>query len=153
MKAQLYLPQYPGRVFTAVVATTSSAIDVNSRTLLVEMHVENSDASLQPGTYAQVHFMLPSDPNVLRIPASALLFREHGLEVAVVGPEDKIALKPVTLGRNLDAEVEVLKGLTLSDRVVDSPPSSLESGDIVRVAGEPAKDKEEPNLATNQSER
>ena len=142
MKARLYLPQYPDRVFTALVATTSSAIDVSSRTLLVEMHVENPDGSLQPGTYAEVHFMLPSEPNVLRIPASALLFREHGLEVAVVGPEGKIALKPVTLGRNLGAEVEVLHGLALSDRVVDSPAGSLASGDIVRVAGEPATDKE-----------
>jgi RND family efflux transporter MFP subunit len=147
MKAQLYLPQYPDRVFTALVATTSGAIDRSSRTLLVEMTAENPDGALQPGTYAEVHFMLPSDPNVLRIPASALLFRQHGLEVAVVGPEGKIALKPVTLGRNLGAEVEVMKGLALSDSVVDSPSGSLESGDIVRVAGEPAIDKDGVKLS------
>jgi RND family efflux transporter MFP subunit len=146
MKAQLYLPQYPDRVFTALVATTSGAIDRSSRTLLVEMNAENPDGALQPGTYAEVHFMLPSDPNVLQIPASALLFRKHGLEVAVVGLEGKITLKPVTLGRNLGAEVEVLKGLALSDNVVDSPSASLESGDIVRVAGEPAIDKDEAEL-------
>jgi multidrug efflux pump subunit AcrA (membrane-fusion protein) len=146
MKAELHLPQYPDKVFAAVVATTSSAINVNSRTLLVEMHAENADGLLQPGTFAQVHFSLPSDPNVLRIPTGALLFRQHGLEVAVVGPDNKIELKRVTLGRNLGADVEVLHGLSRSDRVVDSPPDALGSGDVVRIAGEPAADKEEAEL-------
>jgi RND family efflux transporter MFP subunit len=146
MKAELHLPQYPDRVFAAVVATTSSAINVNSRTLLVEMHAENADGLLQPGTFAQVHFSLPSDPNVLRIPTGALLFRQHGLEVAVVGPDNKIELKRVTLGRNLGADVEVLHGLSRSDRVVDTPPDALASGDIVRIAGKPAAGKEEAEL-------
>ena len=135
MKAQLHLPQYPDRVFTATVTNTSSAIDVTSRTLLVEMHAENPDGLLQPGTFAEVHWNLPSNPNLIRIPTSALLFRQHGLEVAVVGPEDKVVLKRVTLGRNLDTDVEVLQGLSPSDRVVDSPPDALASGDVVRIAG------------------
>jgi RND family efflux transporter MFP subunit len=146
MNAELHLPQYPDRVFAAVVATTSSAINVNSRTLLVEMHAENADGLLQPGTFAQVHFSLPSDPNVLRIPTGALLFRQHGLEVAVVGPDNKIELKRVNLGRNLGADVEVLHGLSRSDRVVDAPPDALASGDTVRIAGEPAVGKEETEL-------
>jgi RND family efflux transporter MFP subunit len=136
MKAQLHLPQYPDRVFTATVTNTSSAIDVTSRTLLVEMQAENPDGLLQPGTFAEVHWNLPSDPNVIRIPTSALLFRQHGLEVAVVGPDDKVSLKPVSLGRNLDTDVEVLQGLSASDRVVDSPPDALASGDVVRIAGD-----------------
>jgi RND family efflux transporter MFP subunit len=137
MKAQLHLLQYPDRVFPAIVTNTSDAINVASRTLRVEMHAENPDGLLQPGTFAEVHWNLPSNPKLIRIPSSALLFRQHGLEVAVVGPEDKIALKHVTLGRNLDTEVEVLQGLSPSDRVVDSPPDSLASGDTVRIAGEP----------------
>jgi RND family efflux transporter MFP subunit len=143
MKAQLHLPQYPDKVFTATVTNTSSAIDVTSRTLLVEMHAENPDGLLQPGSFAEVHWSLPGNPHLVRIPTSALLFREHGLQVAVVGPEDKIALKHVTLGRNLDAEVEVLQGLSPSDRVVDSPPDALASGDVVRIAGNAAPDEEE----------
>ena len=79
---------------------------------------------------------MPTNPNVVRIPTSALIFRERGLEVATVGPGNKIELKPITLGRNLGTEVEVLKGLTASDRVVNSPPDSLAAGDVVRVAGE-----------------
>ena len=79
---------------------------------------------MQPGAYAQVGFELPTDPNVARIPTSALIFRERGTEVATIRPDDTIELKPITLGRNLGTEVELLSGLTTSDRLVDSPPNS-----------------------------
>ena len=62
------------------------------------------------------------------------------MEVAIIGPDDKIELKPVKLGRNLGTEVEVVKGLTASDRLVNSPPDSLSTGDKVRIAGQPAAD-------------
>jgi RND family efflux transporter MFP subunit len=145
-KAQLQLPQYPDKIFTATVTNTSNAIDVTSRTLLVEMHAENPDGQLQPGTFAEVHWSLPSDPHVIRVPTSALLFRQHGLEVAVIGPEDKVSLKAVTLGRNLDTEVEVLQGLSASDRVIDSPPDALANGDVVRIAGNQTPGNDETAL-------
>jgi hypothetical protein len=72
----------------------------------------------------------------VQVPTSALIFREHGMEVATIGAGNKIELKLITLGRNLGTEVEVLKGLTLSDRVVSSPPDSLADGDTVRIAGQ-----------------
>jgi len=72
---------------------------------------------------------------VVRIPTSALVFRERGMEVAIVGPGDRIEIKPITIGRNLGTEVEVLTGLALSERLVNSPPDSLSTGDLVRVAG------------------
>jgi RND family efflux transporter MFP subunit len=136
LTAELHLPQYPEKTFKAAVATTSSAINTSARTLLVELHADNPDSLLQPGAYAQVDFELPSNPNVMQVPTSALIFREHGMEVATIGAGDKIELKPVTLGRNLGTEVEVVKGLTLSDRVVNSPPDSLADGDTVRIAGQ-----------------
>jgi RND family efflux transporter MFP subunit len=136
LTANLHLPQYPNKTFKATVATTSSAINMSARTLLVELHAKNPDGELQPGAYAQVDFELPSNPNVVHIPTSALVFRERGMEVATVGPNDKIELKPVTIGRNLGTEVEVLTGLTLSDRLVNSPPDSLATGDTVRIAGQ-----------------
>jgi RND family efflux transporter MFP subunit len=136
LTAELHLPQYPEKTFKAAVATTSSAINTSARTLLVELHADNPDGLLQPGAYAQVDFELPSNPNVVQVPTSALIFREHGMEVAIIGAGDKIELKPVTLGRNLGTEVEVVKGLTLSDRVVNSPPDSLADGDTVRIAGQ-----------------
>jgi RND family efflux transporter MFP subunit len=139
LTAELHLPQYPDKTFKATVATTSSAINTTARTLLVELHADNPDSELQPGAYAQVDFELPSDPNIVRIPTSALVFREHGMEVATIGADDTIALKPIKLGRNLGTEVEVVQGLTLSDRLVNSPPDSLASGDKVRVTGAPAE--------------
>jgi RND family efflux transporter MFP subunit len=136
LAAVLHLPQYPDKTFRATVATTSNAINPSARTLLVELHADNPDAALQPGAYAQVDFELPGNPDVVRVPTSALIFREHGMEVATVGVDDKIELKPVTIGRNLGTEVEVIKGLTLTDRVVNSPPDSLANGDVVHIAGQ-----------------
>jgi RND family efflux transporter MFP subunit len=137
LTAELHLPQYPDKTFKATVATTSNAINTNARTLLVELHADNPDGELQPGAYAQVDFELPSNPNVVRIPTSAMIFRERGMEVATIGPGDTVELKPITLGRNLGTEVEVVKGLTAADRVVNSPPDSLSAGDKVRIAGAP----------------
>ena len=139
LSADLHLPQYPDRTFKATIATTSSAINLNARTLLVELHADNPDSLLQPGAYAQVDFELPSNPNVLRVPTSALIFRENGMEVATIGHNDKVELKAVTLGRNLGTEVEVVKGLSAGDRVVNSPPDSLTAGDTVRIATQQSK--------------
>ena len=137
LKAELQLPQYPNKTFKATVATTSSSINTNARTLLVELHADNPDGELQPGAYAQVDFELPTDPNIVRIPTSALVFREQGMEVAAIDANSTIELRPIKLGRNLGTEVEVVQGLKLSDRLVNSPPDSLATGDKVRVAGAP----------------
>ncbi len=144
LTATLNLPQHPDTTFKATVATTSNAINESARTLLVELHAANPDGQLQPGAYAQVKFELPSNPHVVRLPTSALIFRENGMEVATIGADDKIEMKPITLGRNLGTEVEVLKGLTLSDRVVNSPPDSLTGGDTVRIAGQQSSTGGEP---------
>ena len=141
-EAELYLPQYPGRTFKATVATTANSINLQARTLLVELHADNLESLLQPGAYGQVVFRLPSNPDVVRIPTSALLFREQGLQVATLGPRDKIELKSVKLGRNLGEDVEVVSGLSASDRVVDSPPDSLASGDLVHVASDQTPDRD-----------
>jgi RND family efflux transporter MFP subunit len=151
LKAELQLPQYPNKTFDATVATTSSAINTNARTLLVELHADNPDGALQPGAYAQVAFEVPSDPNTVHVPTSALVFREQGMEVATISPDDTIQFKPVKLGRNLGTEVEVLTGLTLSDRVVNSPPDSLSTGDKVRIAGTPDKGNASERQTKNSS--
>lgn len=136
LPADLTLPQYPNRSFRATVATTASAINTAARTLLVELYADNADGLLQPGAYAQVDFKLPGNPDSLRLPTSALMFRENGMQVATIGPDGRVALKPVMLGRNLGTEVEVLRGLEAGDRVINSPPDSLADGDQVRVAGQ-----------------
>lgn len=140
LTAELRLPQYPGKVFTAKATTTTRSVNMSSRTLLVELQADNPDGLLQPGTYVEAQLNLPGDPNTMLIPSSAILFRQHGLEAAVVGDDDKITLKKISLGRNLGVQVEVTEGLTPSDRIVDSPPDSLGAGDVVRIAGRPAPD-------------
>jgi RND family efflux transporter MFP subunit len=138
LTAELRLPQYPGKVFTAKATTTSRSVNTSSRTLLVELQADNPDGVLQPGTYVEAQLNLPSDPSTTLIPASAILFRQDGLEVAVIGDDDKVTLKKISLGRNLGVQVEVTGGLMPTDPVVDSPPDSLGSGDVVRIAGRPA---------------
>jgi RND family efflux transporter MFP subunit len=135
MKASLSLPQYPDRSFPATVATTANAIDPASNTLLVELKADNPDGVLSPGTFANVHFDLPPQPDVVRIPTSALLFREGGLKVATVGADGKAEIRPIRAGRDLGTQIEVLGGLTPSDRVIDCPPDSLIAGEPVREAG------------------
>jgi RND family efflux transporter MFP subunit len=133
LTADLDLPQYPNRTFKATVATTSESINEAARTLLVELHADNTDNLLQPGTYAEVHFDLAPNPDTVRIPTSALVFREQGMQVAILGKDSRVGLRPVKLGRNLGTDVEVLSGLTPQDRVIESPPDSLSTGDLVRV--------------------
>jgi RND family efflux transporter MFP subunit len=133
LTAVLALPQYPDKTFKAVVATTSEAINKTSRTLLVELHADNTDKLLQPGTFAEVHFNLANNPSTIRIPTSALIFRENGVQVAVLDAGNKVELRSVKLGRNLGTEFEVLKGLAVSDTLINSPPDSLSSGEVVKV--------------------
>jgi RND family efflux transporter MFP subunit len=133
LTADLVLPQYPDKTFRAVVATTSEAINKTSRTLLVELHADNVDKLLQPGTFAEVHFNLANNPGAIRIPTSALVFREDGVQVAILGAGNKVELKSVKLGRNLGTEFEVLKGLSVTDTVINSPPDSLSEGEVVKV--------------------
>jgi RND family efflux transporter MFP subunit len=134
MKATLTQPQYPGQSFPAVLATTSNAVATESRTVLAELHADNAAGKLWPGTYAHVRFDLPPDQGVLRIPASALIFRAQGAELATLGPQDRIVMKPVSVGRNLGNEIEITSGIEPSDLVVSTPLDTLENGETVRVA-------------------
>ena len=136
LKADLRLSQYPDRTFEAELATTSNAIAQKSRSLLVELHCDNKDNLLQPGSFVEVHFKLPANAEVLRLPSTALIFRGLHPEVAIVGEDSKISLKPVEVGRDLGTEVEILSGLSLKDRVVKSPSNLVANGDLVKISGE-----------------
>jgi membrane fusion protein (multidrug efflux system) len=136
MKAALHVPGMPGKVFPATVNTTAAAINLASRTLLVELWAPNPLGELYPGTYADVYFKLPARPNAVEIPSSALIFQDHGLQVATIGPNDRVHLKNVTIGWDLGANVIVESGLSPTDKVIDSPPDALNEGDRVRVVGD-----------------
>jgi multidrug efflux pump subunit AcrA (membrane-fusion protein) len=134
MTATFTVPQFPGRTFTATLATTAQAVDTASGSLLVEFQIDNADGSLKPGEYAQVHFIVPNKPGTMVVPSSVLTFRDGGMFVATVNAKNHIVLKRVTIGRDLGTTVEVSDGLSRDDRVVDNPPDSLRNGDFVRVS-------------------
>ncbi|MGH6794416.1 MAG: efflux RND transporter periplasmic adaptor subunit [Methylocella sp.] len=136
LKATLQLPGMD-ETFQARVLTTSNAVSEQSRTVLVQLLADNPDGKLLPGAFTMVRFHIPSDPNVLRIPATALIFSPRGMEVAKVGEENKIVLSKVQLGRNLGTYVEVASGVSLSDRLIDSPQESIAPGETVRIFGAP----------------
>jgi RND family efflux transporter MFP subunit len=149
LKAELKLSQYPDRVFAADLATTSNAISQKARTLLVELHSDNKEGILQPGSFVEVHFKLPTNDSVLRVPTTALIFRSLYPEVAVVGADNKITLKRVEVGRDLGTDVEITSGISPADRIVKSPSDSIAAGDEVRIAGE--SDKPEHKVADQEN--
>jgi RND family efflux transporter MFP subunit len=133
LKASFEMPQYPGQQFDAVLVTMSHAMDANSRSMLVELQADNAEGKYFAGAYCQIHFQLPSDPNVVRVPATALVPGNQGMEVAVLGANNKVVLKPIRLGRDFGDSVEVVAGLSSADRVIDSPPETLQNGDPVQL--------------------
>lgn len=133
MKACLQLVEFPGRDFCGRVVRTADAIDISTRTLLTEVDVPNSSGTLLRGEYAQIHFDAKLSGQRLSVPNNALLFRPEGTMIAVVGPDSKIDLKKLTIGRDLGTSVEVLEGVTLQDAFVVNPPDSLEQGEKVNV--------------------
>jgi multidrug efflux pump subunit AcrA (membrane-fusion protein) len=128
--------QYPGRKFAAPVARNSGAIDPVSRTLRVEVDVDNRDGALLPGAYAQVHLALQNPAPALALPVSALLFRPHGVTVAVVDNTRKTSLRTVTIGRDFGTRMEVTTGLAASDRVIDNPGDAISAGEPVQIVSQ-----------------
>jgi RND family efflux transporter MFP subunit len=137
MVATFEMPQYPGVQFDATLSHISKSINSSSHSMQVELQADNSDGNFFGGAYCNVHFKIPSDPNRLRIPSTALLVGNKGTQVAVLDASNKVVLKNVELGRDFGDSVEVLAGLTSSDRVVDNPPETLADGDAVQVAAAP----------------
>jgi multidrug efflux system membrane fusion protein len=138
MTATLTVPERPGVKFSAKLVDTDDAINPTSGTLLVQLAVDNQNGLLIPGEYTEVHFALPTSSTALSIPASSLIFRQHGLQVAVVGNDNRAVLKPVSIATDLGTHVEIASGLNPTDRVIDNPPDSLATGDEVRLQGNPA---------------
>ena len=136
--ADLTLQEFPGRRFQGKLVRTAEAIDQASRTLLVEVDVDNASGELLPGAYTEVHLKVPQGTPALILPVSALIFRGDSLQVGTVqaDPNDKnakAALINVTLGHDMGDQVEVVAGLKPEDSVITNPPDSLISGETVRV--------------------
>jgi RND family efflux transporter MFP subunit len=146
IKATLHLPGQKETVEAELVSTSNSLVE-NSRTGLVELQADNPKGKLWPGAFAEVHFHIPSASDTLSVPATALIFGTKGMRAAVVDADDKVVLKPVTLGRNLGNRYEIVSGLDLSDRLIDNPLESIQTGDAVRIADGDSKKKTLPVAA------
>jgi membrane fusion protein (multidrug efflux system) len=142
--ATLTLPQWPGRTFTGVIARTTGAIDPISRTLRVEVDVDNPDGAILPGAYASVRLNAADAKARLSIPVSALLFRPDGVQVATINAANRVAMQSVTLGRDYGTRIEISTGLDEHARVVANPSDAIAAGEFVAVAA-----NTQPKVAAN----
>ncbi len=134
MKATFEMPQYPGVQFDATLSHISKAINATSHSMQVELQADNAAGKFFGGSYCNVHFEVPTPANLVTIPSTALVTGNQDTQVATLDGNNKVVLKSVQLGRDLGDSVEVIAGLTPSDRIINNPPETLAAGDTVRVA-------------------
>jgi RND family efflux transporter MFP subunit len=134
MQAQMTVPERPGRTFAATVESTAQSVDPASGATLVQLAVDNPAGELLPGAFANVRFDLKQTAVNLSVPASALIVDSNGVRVATVGADNRVAFKAVTVARDLGNVIEIGAGLAARDRVIDSPPDGISTGDPVRIA-------------------
>ena len=133
-KIDLTFAEHAGKIYQGSLVRTSDAIDPVSRTLLIEIDVDNHAGELLPGSLAQVHFKTPSAGPTLIVPAATLIFRKEGLRVGVVVNGNTAHMVPVVIGEDDGANVQIVSGLSLGDQVIQDPPDSLIEGEKVQVA-------------------
>jgi RND family efflux transporter MFP subunit len=132
MIANLSLAEFPGRKFQGKLVRTAEAINVTTRTLLIEIDLENPSGTLLSGSYAEVHLAVPTKPSTFLLPVNTLIFRSEGLHVGVV-KDGKVALTAVTPGHDFGNEIEIVAGLKPDDQVIINPPDSIVSGQAVQI--------------------
>ena len=133
MDAHIELREYPGQKFSGKVVRTADVIDPATRTLLTEIDVPNPNGRLMPGSFAQVYFAVAVKTTRISIPVNTILFRPEGPRVAVVGPDQRVHLKAITIGRDYGLTIEILGGIGPDDQIISNPADSLEEGQQVNV--------------------
>jgi RND family efflux transporter MFP subunit len=134
--AALTLDEFPGQTFHGTLVRNANSIDIASRTLLVEVDVDNPTGQLLPGAYVFVHLKLPDQAHSVTIPSNTLIFRKEGLQVGLVR-NGKADLIPVKIGRDYGIAVEIVSGLQPTDAVIIDPSDSLVAGLPVRLNSKP----------------
>lgn len=137
LKAKLYMPQYPGRAFDAVLGDMARAIDPDSRTLLIQLVLDNAGGDVMPGGFSEAHLVVPSNGDFIRLPIATLMFHD-GTKVAMVD-KNHAHVMPVTIGRDYGKTVEIVTGVKAGDVIIINPPDSLADGDEVHVVALDAK--------------
>jgi multidrug efflux pump subunit AcrA (membrane-fusion protein) len=133
LTADVTVPQFPKRHFTAKFLTVARGFDVSTRTAVTEFTIDNEDKVLWPGSYASVRLTASTEKKYLKIPSTAMVFQEHGTQMAVVMEDDRVHFKPITVNKILDNAVEVTEGISTSDRIINNPSAALLEGDKVRI--------------------
>ena len=133
LTADVTVPQLPNRHFTGTFLTVARGFDVSTRTAITVFTIDNEDGALWPGSYATVRITAPVEKNILTIPTTALVFQEHGAEVAMIGEGDRVHFKAITMSRVLDNAIEVTEGISASDQIINNPSAALLEGDKVRI--------------------
>ncbi len=136
MPAYITLQEIPGQKFRGTVARTAEAIDPATRTLLTEVDVPNKDGRLLRGSFGEVHFSPRINTEKVTVPVNAMLFRREGAQIAIVGSDNKVQLRPITIGRDYGTTLEILGGVSIEDRIIINPADSLEDGQTVNVAAD-----------------
>ena len=132
MTPVITLAEFPGRKFQGKLVRTADAINMTTRTLLIEVDVDNPSGTLLTGSYAEVHLALPTQHSTLIIPVNTLIFRAEGLHVGVV-KDGKVVLTAVTPGHDFGNSIEIVAGLKPDDQVIVNPPDSIVHGQEVRI--------------------
>jgi RND family efflux transporter MFP subunit len=132
MTADISLAEFPGRKFQGKLVRTSEAINITTRTLLIEVDVDNPAGTLLTGSYAEVHLAVPAQTSTYLLPVNTLIFRSEGLRVGIV-KDGKVLLSAVTLGHDFGNEIEIVSGLKPEDQVIVNPPDSIVSGQEVQI--------------------
>jgi RND family efflux transporter MFP subunit len=130
--AELAVPELPGHHFIGRIARTSNAVDPVSRTLRVEVDVDNPRGELLPGEFVEVRLKLDTPQHTLELPVNALLFRAEGMSAAAVR-DGRVVLLPVTIGHDHGDTLEVIAGLQPNEQIIVNPPDSIANGQPVRV--------------------
>lgn len=139
--AEVIVPEVLGRVFPAKVVRTAGLLDATTRTLLVELEVENPRGEITAGSFAQIRLTEASGQQPLTVPATTLQFHAEGVQVGLVKVDNTVELRIITIGRDYGQVIEVLDGLTETDRVINNPPDSLVEGARIRVIEPKAETK------------
>src|SRR6266446_3193872 len=132
MKADLSLAEFPSRKFQGKLVRTAEAINMTTRTLLVEIDVANPTGTLLTGSYAEVHLAVPAQASTFLIPVNTLIFRAQGLHVGVV-KDGKVVLTLVTAGHDFGNQIEIVSGLKPDDQIIINPPDSIVHGQQVQI--------------------
>ena len=139
-----------GNGVTAKITKVASAIDPLTRTMQIEVTINNKGGILMPGAFVQVSLRLPPS-KALNMPSNALIVRKSGTQVAVVDDQNKVHLLPITVGRDYGNNIDVTQGLKGGEQVILNPSDSVAEGDEVHIVKDVKPEGEKKEDSPNSS--